>query len=110
MKFAVIIGVAHMTLGIVLKAVNARFFYKDLDFYFEFIPQLVLMLATFGYMNLLIIVKWCTYFENKSEAPSIVTFMIDMMLSGGAVKQYPLLGTKTTHEAVNVFLIILMFI
>ena len=38
MKISVILGVAHMTLGICNKGLNARFFKNDLDFYHEFIP------------------------------------------------------------------------
>ena len=58
MKLAVIIGVIHMSFGIILKAVNSLHFKKKLDFYFEFIPQLLFMVLMFGYMDFLIIFKW----------------------------------------------------
>lgn len=102
---AVILGVSHMTLGIILKGINARYFYSNLDFYFEFIPQFVLLLVTFGYMDLLIILKWLTYYQNTANAPSIVAFMIDMMLSGGDVKQTPLVGNRDTHRIVNIIIL-----
>lgn len=38
MKIAVILGVAQMTLGILLKAVNSIKLNRPLDFFFEFIP------------------------------------------------------------------------
>ena len=38
MKIAVIFGVVQMCLGIFLKAVNAKYFKKPLDFFYEFIP------------------------------------------------------------------------
>lgn len=38
MKLAVILGVLHMLLGIVLKGINALFFNNMIDFYYEFIP------------------------------------------------------------------------
>ena len=38
MKIAVILGVFHMTLGIVLRGCNAFYFNKKLDFMFEFLP------------------------------------------------------------------------
>jgi len=73
MKIAVIIGVAHMTLGIVLKGLNALYFNKKLDFMFEFVPQLVILVAMFGYMDVLIIMKWLTDWTGKTErAPSII--------------------------------------
>lgn len=109
MKMAVIFGVAHMSLGIILKGLNSRFFNKPLDFYFEFIPQLILLLILFGYMNILIVLKWMTFYQNGSDAPAIITVMIDMFLSGGGVKQTPLVGNKETHEFVNVLILMVAF-
>jgi len=58
MKFAVIVGVIQMTFGIILKGFNAIHFRNKLDFYFEFLPQLIFMLVTFGYMDFMIYYKW----------------------------------------------------
>ena len=80
MKISVIFGVAQMCLGIFLKASNAIYFKKPIDFIFEFLPQITLMLCLFGYMSFLIILKWITPWPNTSEAPSIIGFMIDMFL------------------------------
>lgn len=75
-----------MSLGIFLKGVNSRYFKRYLDFWNEFLPQIILMLALIGYMDLLIIVKWLTDFTNKEHfAPSIINIMIDMFLNGGHV-------------------------
>ena len=38
MKTAVIIGVSHMTLGLIQKGINARYFKNHIDFVHEFIP------------------------------------------------------------------------
>lgn len=66
MKISVIIGVLHMTLGIVQKGLNALYNKHRLEVLHEFLPQLLLMLALFGYMDLLIILKWCTnYFGQE---------------------------------------------
>lgn len=110
MKLAVIIGVSHMTLGIIMKGVNSKYFYNKLNLYFEFIPQLVLMLVTFGYMDLLIVIKWLTPYPNTADAPSIITIMIDMMLSGGSVNETPLIGGKGTHSAVNMLILVIALI
>ena len=80
-----------MCLGIFLKAANAKYFKKPLDFFFEFIPQITLMLCLFGYMSLLIIVKWL----NPRDSPSIIGFMIEMFLSMGVVSS-PLIGSLST--------------
>ena len=98
MKFAIIVGVVHMILGICLKALNSLNFHKTIDFLFEFIPQLLLMSVLFGYMSCLIIVKWLTPWKNTAEAPSIIAFMINMFLKSGEVEGAPLIGDVETNE------------
>jgi V-type H+-transporting ATPase subunit a len=58
MKMAIVIGVIHMVFGILLKGLNCLYFKKGSGFFFEFLPELLFMLATFGYMSFLIIIKW----------------------------------------------------
>lgn len=58
MKISVIIAIVHMTLGVFLKASNAIYFKKPLDFIFEFLPQIAFMTCLFAYMDFLIIYKW----------------------------------------------------
>jgi len=60
MKTAVIFGVTHMTMGIVIKGLNAAYFKRWAEFAFEFIPQLIVMVGMFGYMDLMIVLKWLT--------------------------------------------------
>ena len=38
MKTSVIVGVAHMLIGVVIKGMNAIYFDRKLDFLHEFIP------------------------------------------------------------------------
>ena len=83
MKISVIIAVVHMTLGIFVKASNSLFHKKYLDFFLEFIPQLIFMLALFGYMDFLIIYKWLQYWPDIDTAPSIITTMINFPLKLG---------------------------
>lgn len=86
MKLSVILGVMQMSLGICMKALNAAYFKNKLDFFFEFVPQIILMIVLFGYMDLMIICKWLTDFKGKEHmAPSVITTMIDMALSGGSI-------------------------
>jgi V-type H+-transporting ATPase subunit a len=60
MKMAVIFGVAQMSLGIMLKGSNAIKNRNMIDFLFEFCPQIVTLVALFGYMDLMIVIKWLT--------------------------------------------------
>ena len=88
MKAAVIIGVAQMLLGIFLKGVNARHRDDKVMLLHEVVPQALLMLCLFGFMNILIIQKWLTdYTHREGGAPSIITIMIDMFLNYGVSSQ-----------------------
>ena len=85
MKLSVLLGVAQMALGVFMKGLNAIYFRKGLDFVFEFIPQIVLLFSMFGFMDLLIVLKWLTNYEAipNSNPPSVITSMITMFLNGG---------------------------
>jgi V-type H+-transporting ATPase subunit a len=111
MKLSVILGVLQMSLGICMKAFNATHFGNKIDFFFEFVPQIILMMCLFGYMDLLIIVKWCTDFETKQRvhhAPSIITSMIEMALNGGDVTEGfdPLLGSAKSQKVISILLLL----
>lgn len=67
MKLSIIIGVTHMLLGIAMKGVNAIHFKNPVDFIFEFVPQFVFMISLFGYMSLLIVLKWVKNWDGLCE-------------------------------------------
>jgi V-type H+-transporting ATPase subunit a len=105
MKLAVILAILQMSMGIIMKGLNSLYFKKPLDFIFEFIPQIILILVLFGWMDVLIIAKWMyprnaeinspplntitnttnpyddPNFSAISLAPSIITTMIGIFLS-----------------------------
>ena len=89
MKLAVIFGVAQMALGVCLKGMNSIYFGRSIDFIFEFIPQIILLLALFGFMDLLIFIKWLTNYEEipNSNPPSIISSMINMCLNFGSLPE-----------------------
>ncbi|KAK4481444.1 hypothetical protein RD792_012338 [Penstemon davidsonii] len=60
MKMSILMGVAQMNLGIFLSYYNAKFFKNNLNVRYQFIPQMIFLNSLFGYLSLLIIVKWCT--------------------------------------------------
>jgi len=97
MKISVIFGVAQMTIGIILKGTNTIYFRRWVDFFFEFLPQILTLWCLFGYMDYLIIVKWLTDWGNQTwGAPSVISIMIDMFLSGGVPSspaELPILST-----------------
>ncbi|KAF2321876.1 hypothetical protein GH714_003305 [Hevea brasiliensis] len=60
MKMSILLGVAQMNLGIILSYFNARFFGNSLDIRYQFVPQIIFLNCLFGYLSLLIIIKWCS--------------------------------------------------
>lgn len=75
MKTAVILGVSQMTIGIIIKGMNALFFKRWSEFVFEFLTQLIILTSLFGFMDYLIVAKWTTNWEGK-QPPSIISSMI----------------------------------
>ncbi|XP_004505946.1 V-type proton ATPase subunit a1-like [Cicer arietinum] len=76
MKMSILFGVVHMNLGIMLSYFNARFFGSSLDIRYQFVPQMIFLNSLFGYLSLLIVLKWCT----GSQA-DLYHIMIYMFLS-----------------------------
>jgi V-type H+-transporting ATPase subunit a len=60
MKLSVIFGVLQMSLGVFMKALNSIHYKRPIDFFFEFVPQILLLMALFGFMDMIIIIKWLT--------------------------------------------------
>eukprot|EP00001_Collodictyon_triciliatum_P018620 03465_4 len=75
-----------MVLGVVLSYYNHKHFNRPLSIYCEFIPQMLFMMSIFGYLVLLILLKWSMDWTGReSEAPLLVNTMIDMFLHPGVV-------------------------
>ncbi|THG16139.1 hypothetical protein TEA_006581 [Camellia sinensis var. sinensis] len=73
MKMSILLGVAQMNLGIFLSYFNAKFFRNSLNIWFQFVPQLIFLNSLFGYLSLLIIVKWCT--GSKADLYHVMIYM-----------------------------------
>lgn len=58
MKISVIIGVMHMTMGIVVKGMNAIYFKQPIVFWFEVVTGIIILNGLFGWMDILILIKW----------------------------------------------------
>lgn len=73
-----------MSVGLVAKALNAIHFKNPIDFFLEFLPEFIFLLAMFGYMDTLIVVKWLINWGlYNPNAPSIITTMINLPLKLG---------------------------
>jgi V-type H+-transporting ATPase subunit a len=63
MKTSVIFGVLQMTLGTVIKGFNAAYFKRWLELIFVALTQICLLSALFGFMDIMIFIKWTTDWE-----------------------------------------------
>ncbi|KAH3743005.1 vacuolar proton ATPase [Pelomyxa schiedti] len=77
MKLSIVFGVVQMTVGIFLNALNFIHFRKWLSFFFEFIPQLFFMTLIFGYLVILIFLKWSIPLKQE---PYLINVIIDIFL------------------------------
>jgi len=107
MKTSVIFGVMQMSLGTVMKGFNAVYFKRYIELFFDVFTQIALLMALFGFMDILIFMKWTTDWDeveadyNKNMAtikgdykmahvytkgestPSIIQTMIVMFIKMG---------------------------
>jgi V-type H+-transporting ATPase subunit a len=65
MKMSVILGIFHMTFGIILRGMNCFYFKSWVDLVCEFLPMILFDLALFGYMVIMIFVKWSINWDNR---------------------------------------------
>ena len=80
MKMSIIMGVAQMDLGIIMSLMNALYFRKPVDIWHGFVPQIIFLNGLFGYLALLIVIKWVS----GSQA-DLYHVMIYMFLSPGTL-------------------------
>ncbi|KAG0710495.1 V-type proton ATPase subunit a isoform 1 [Chionoecetes opilio] len=88
MKISIIIGVCHMIFGTSVSLVNHLFFRKYWNIVFEFIPQIIFLVGLFGYLCVMIFLKWVLFgcskefdLQHKAGcAPSVLIYFINMVL------------------------------
>ena len=98
-----------MTFGICLQYWNHQHFKKPLNIWAEFVPQLLFFLSIFGYLGILILVKWCTdWYSLGLPPPNLLNTLIYMFLSPGKVE--PDSKIYTGQSVVQVFLLLLALV
>lgn len=81
MKVSIVLGVSQMLFGVILSLWNHVHFRRPINIICEFIPQLVFLMALFGYLVIMIFVKWSIYTANEAAcAPSLLISLINMFL------------------------------
>jgi V-type H+-transporting ATPase subunit a len=108
MKMSVIFGIGHMSIGIVLAGFNMIYFNHVFDLFVEFIPEFLILLCTFGYMCLLIIIKWCRDWRYiDGGVPAILPTMTDFFLKFYYVNQPRVFGTSSGNEQLAIQIVLL---
>ncbi|KAK3514787.1 hypothetical protein QTP70_031179 [Hemibagrus guttatus] len=88
MKMSVILGIIHMSFGVVLSVFNHLHFRRKFNLYLVFLPELLFLLCLFGYLVFMIVYKWLAFTALDSQrAPSILIHFINMFLMQGGPGQ-----------------------
>ena len=69
MKISVIMGVLHMSIGIFIKGLNCIYFKRWVDLVVEVIAGFVMLMFLFGWMDLLILIKWFHHVDIYDDTP-----------------------------------------
>uniref|UniRef100_A0A3Q4G1U9 V-type proton ATPase subunit a n=1 Tax=Neolamprologus brichardi TaxID=32507 RepID=A0A3Q4G1U9_NEOBR len=84
MKMSIVIGVIHMSFGVVLSVFNHLHFRQKFNVYLLFLPELLFLLCLFGYLVFMILYKWLMFDARySSQAPSILIHFINMFVMQG---------------------------
>lgn len=86
MKFSLIVGVVHMLFGIFLSGVNNIFNKEFMDVFVNFLPKFIFMSLLFGYLCVMIYIKWLTDWDKMGlTAPSLINQFLNIFLKMGEI-------------------------
>ncbi|XP_057582027.1 V-type proton ATPase 116 kDa subunit a 3 isoform X2 [Hippopotamus amphibius kiboko] len=105
MKMSVILGVTHMTFGVVLGVFNHLHFGQWYRLLLETLPELVFLLGLFGYLVFLVAYKWLwVTAASAASAPSILIHFINMFLFSRSPTNRPLFSGQEVVQSTLVVL------
>ncbi|XP_032300589.1 V-type proton ATPase 116 kDa subunit a isoform X3 [Coturnix japonica] len=105
MKMSVVLGIVHMGFGVLLGVFNHVHFRQWHRLVLELLPEVVFLLALFGYLVFLIFYKWVKFSAIDSQvAPSILIHFIDMFLFTSNADNLPLYQGQVPVQMVLVVL------
>jgi V-type H+-transporting ATPase subunit a len=80
MKMSIILGVIQMSFGVLLGLFNYVHFKRYFAIISDFIPQILFLLCIFGWLCVMMFVKWCMTYDPVYQAPSLLIATINMFL------------------------------
>ncbi|KAK6170066.1 hypothetical protein SNE40_018548 [Patella caerulea] len=81
MKMAVILGISQMLFGVCLSVFNHLHFKIVIAIFCEFLPELIFLLALFGYLIFMVYYKWLVFDVTQSGcAPALLIQYINMFM------------------------------
>ncbi|XP_060117923.1 V-type proton ATPase 116 kDa subunit a 3 isoform X2 [Heteronotia binoei] len=105
MKMSVILGIVHMSFGVVLGIFNHIHFRQLYKLLLVFLPEIIFLLVLFGYLVVLIFYKWLNFDASVSQtAPSILIHFIDMFLFADNPDNMPLFHYQSEVQIVLVMM------
>ncbi|NXW10957.1 VPP3 ATPase, partial [Fregetta grallaria] len=105
MKMSVVLGIVHMGFGVLLGVFNHMHFQQRHRLVLELLPEMIFLLALFGYLVFLIFYKWVKFSAADSlVAPSILIHFIDMFLFTSNADNLPLYRGQVPVQTVLVVL------
>jgi len=109
MKVAIVLGVFQMTLGLLLSLLNHVEFRDARSIWFQFVPEAVFFLAIFGYLVVMIVIKWATdWVAIGKQAPSLLNTLIMMFMSPGTYTETDRLFEQ--QEVLQLWLVVIALI
>lgn len=91
MKLSVVMGMSQMIFGMFLQLINHIHRKSLYEILVKWLPQMLYLVPFFGYLVVIIILKWCTDFKNgdfpdeeKANGVNLIQVMIGMILNIGS--------------------------
>lgn len=95
MKLAVILGMSQMVFGMFLQLINHIYRKDAVSIILWWIPEMMYLIPFFGYMVVIIIMKWCTKFQGNSfflpdqqeDGVNLIQMLIGLVINAGSKDQ-----------------------
>merc|ERR1719153_1459440 len=110
MKISLIFGVLHMTFGVMMSLWNKLSKKQYASIILEFFPQIIFLLGIFGYLILMIFIKWILYGANLPDpysehcAPNLLITFINMMLNKKAEVDMKMDGCHSNDKYLEIYM------